>query len=124
MHSSVYVARPMKVQRFGATSPGIPSPMRIDLRDPYLLLDYLTKLHNSLLYEDIRLDAVIFGVVDYFSLVELANTRITWSAEKVNGCFAINGVKILLDPMREGGAPVSVFTESEAIKVMSMRRKS
>ncbi len=127
MRASLMVARPMEIHDKYTMDPGplrTRPPMCIQLNDLTLLLDHFTKLHESLEYENIELYGVMFGVNDYFTLRDMADTKMGWSCEFEDSALKINGVKILLDPMRDGGAPVPVFTESEAIKVMSMRRKS
>ncbi len=131
MRSSLYVARPIVLERGFVDGPGASyqdnyrPPMHIQLNDPTVILDYLMKLHEELYLENIHLEGVMFGVNDYFSIREMAATKMAWSASRDdNGGFKINGVRIMLDPMRDAGAPVAVFGESDAIKVMSMRRKS
>ncbi len=108
----------------GASYQDFDPPMHVQLNNPETILDYLTKLQETLEFENIKLDGVMFGVNDYFSLRDLANTRSSWGMEFREECLTINGIRILIDPMRDAGAPVAVFNESEAIKVMSMRRKT
>jgi len=124
----LYIARPMKLgMRFDEPVARLPltlCPMRITLKDPEPLLEYLTSLYETLIESDIRLDGVLFGVSDYFTLRDLANTRSGWYCEMGEDGLTINGVRICLDPMRDDGPPVAMFEESEAIKVMSMRRKT
>ncbi len=127
--TDLYVARPMVLERGFVDGPGASyqdynPPMRIQLNDPEVILDFIMKLHEELYLENIQLDGVLFGVNDYFSIREFAAGKMSWSSKRDDQGFKINGVRILLDPMRDEGAPVAVFSENDAIKVMSMRRKS
>ncbi len=94
------------------------SHMEFSLKDPQVVLGYLMNLCETLYESDIKLEGVMFGATDYFTLRNMANNRGVWAG----GQLSINDVKIMLDPMRDEGAPVAVFNETEAIKVLSMRK--
>lgn len=124
--STRLIARPLELPDFAEVGGRLPltkTAMRVDLRDPGPLLDDLVEVQERLLYENIKLDGMMYGVVDYFTLRDLAEDRMRIRVDNDRGDFTINDVRILLDPAREGGPPVAVFEESEALKVMSKRRK-
>lgn len=124
---SIYIARPINMSRCTFSAPESlydlpPPPMRVDLVDGRVILDHLFRIQESLNLENIKAAGIQLGIVDYYSLKQLAESR-CWAVDRIDGHFYMGDTRIYLDPMREQGPPVVLFSEGEAIKIMSMRRK-
>jgi len=87
------------------------------------LVDEIICLENQHLLEDVRLDAVIVGYRDYFSLREKLR-EFGWRGIPEDGTLAIHAVKIFMDPARHSGPPVPVYmTEEHGVAMIGLLRK-
>lgn len=102
-----------------------PAPIRIELEDAQPHLDFINEVRNGLDYENIHLDAIIFPSIAYISIKTFLEYRGFLSHSRgANRGLEYMGVRILMDPKRDWGAPVLLFDEDEGMKVFSKRRTS
>lgn len=128
--SAIKIVRPYRVPVMALSEPLSPIvPIRevvVELRDPMPLREYLHNLAMQCAEQAITPYGVVFSAPDYFTLTEHLRPLLVRACEDARerreDVFIFEGIRILLDPMRDDGEPLPLFDETNALDLYVMRK--
>ncbi len=103
-----------------------PAAMLVELVDPEPVEEHVFAMMRQCEEENIKLDAIVLNSREYFSFRERMRDALRGigKGREKDASLVFNGVRILMDPMRDEGEPVPVFGEEAAIQMYALRRRA
>lgn len=126
-HMKLWIPPPMRRSfSMAEATTAMPScdAIAIELEDPGPIKEYVIALQRQCLEENIQVEGVVLNARAYFSFREHIHAQAWWSAAgSTDGCLVFLDMRIYMDPMRDDGEPVPLFSQDEAIKLYAMRKR-